>query len=65
MDKTNYTKSCKISFPGKICTRYYKGLRDMTVFSILGDEDTCQNYNFDSTELEDDSGIYLDDLFRR
>ena len=37
----------------------------MTVFSILGDEDTCQNYNFDSTELEDDSGIYLDDLFRR
>ena len=48
-----------------MCTRYYKGLRDMTVFSILGDEDTCQNYNFDSTELEDDSGIYLDDLFRR
>ena len=55
------SKSCKISFPGKLCTRFYKGLRNI-VFSISGDEDTCQNYNFDTTELEDDSGRYLDNL---
>ena len=56
------SKSCKISFLGKSCTRFYKGLRNIAFF-ISGDEDTCQNYNFDKTELEDDSGRYLDNLF--
>lgn len=36
----------------------------MIVFSISGDEDTCQNSNFDTTELDDDSGMYFDHLFR-
>ena len=57
------SKSCKISFLGKSCTRFYKRLRNIAFF-ISGDEDTCQNYNFDKTELEDDSGRYLDNLFR-
>ena len=36
----------------------------MIVFSISGDEDTCQNSNFDTTELDHDSGMYFDHLFR-
>ena len=60
---TKVSKSCKTSFPGKLCTRFYKGLRNIFL-SISGDEDTCQNYNFDTTELEDDSGRSLDNLFR-
>lgn len=31
----------------------------MIVFSISLDEDTSQNYNFDTTEFEKDSGMYL------
>ena len=31
----------------------------MIVFSISLDEDTSQNYNFDTTEFERDSGMYL------
>ena len=31
----------------------------MIVFSISLDEDTSQNYNFDTTESEKDSGMYL------